>query len=154
MKNLLIILTFLFLSCSGVKYTYDKDTDFSKYKTFVYTKKGMSQAKLSPVYKKIIAESIHAYIIREGLSPASAHPDMVIDIIPDFHKRIDVYPSPYGKRILKSKEGTLTIRFSDADTHRVVWEAKTYLKFKNKKELRQRLQKKLEKIFAHYPPQN
>lgn len=155
MKNLIFIITvsILLLSCSGVRYTYDKSTDFTKYKTFVYVKKGMYQSKLPSVYKKIIAEEVHSYIINEGLKPTSSQPDIMIDIIPEFHKRIDVYPSPYGKKVYKSKDGTLSIRFLDARSKKIIWEAKTHLNFKNKKELSLRLRKKLDKIFTHYPPQ-
>ncbi len=151
---LFLIPVFLLISCSSPRVVYDKNTDFSKYKTFAYYKKDMIAAELNKDYKSVIAFETDHILKSAGLVP-SADPDLIVRIIPSFHERIDIYfdywrfpPVPEKK---KSLEGNLKIKLIDARTKKSVWETEFFLMFKNKNQLQRLLQKKLEKAFMKYP---
>ncbi len=152
-KFIISIVSFLFLftSCSSVKVDYEKHIDFSRYKTFAYIKDGIGSEKLPVKYKKIIVYEIDRFIKEENLQPDVNHPDLLVLIEPDFHKRYDVYaPGIYHSR--KSYEGSIIIKFIDAKTNRPIWTGKFYLNFSNSGQLRRYIRKKLSKLADKYPP--
>ena len=52
----------LLVSCSSVKVNYDKNADFSKYKTFAYVKDGILRSKLPRKFKRIIVYGIDDFL--------------------------------------------------------------------------------------------
>ncbi len=150
-----VVSVFMIISCASPRVVFDKNTDFSHYKTFAYYKKDMLKAELGKDYKTVIAFETDHIIHSKGLKP-SPNPDLVIRIIPSFHKRIDIYVEnePWIRRARKHKswEGTLTILLNDAQTGKTIWKTSFYLRFDDKPELNRLLDKKLKKAFEQYPP--
>ena len=50
-KFLILLISLIFLSCSSVRVStdYNNEIDFSSYKTYAFTKKGIDKAKINAV---------------------------------------------------------------------------------------------------------
>jgi len=143
-----------FTSCSSTKITYDKSVDFSNYKTFAFYKKGVDALKIPAQQKRYVLKAISEALERKGFKKSS-HPDIIVNVFTDIHKRIDIYPdyySPYYRRsyVKKSKEGTVYIDIVDMKQKRPVWSGSTYVNyFKNDIKV---INKAIFKLLQNFPP--
>ncbi len=139
-------------SCSSTKIDYDKNTDFSQYKTFAFFKKGIDHLNAPVSKKKFILKAISKELLSKGFSKSS-HPDFIVNVFTDLHKRIDVYPDyfPYHRRVYKSIEGNFYMDIVDVKTKRVVWTGKTYLDLSGNDY--KAFQRAIQKLLAKFPPQ-
>ena len=131
MKKLIILFlsTFFLVSCSSVRVVtdYDSKTDFTKYKTFAFYKKGIDKAKISDLDKRRILKAIESELLAKGFIK-SENPDMLVSIFAKSRKKVYVdsgfdYPMSYwyppyhfGRerlRVTKQTEGTLFVDFID-----------------------------------------
>ena len=167
LKLLPLLFIFIFTSCSTVRVAsdYDSQTNFAKYKSFAFLKKGIDKAQISDLDKKRILRAIDANLSVKGMNK-SENPDLLVSIFTKERERIDVYqnhygygwgyyPSYYGGTYASSStEGTLFIDFIDAKTNELVWQgigvADLALRSVEKKEAR--IKEIVDKILATYPP--
>lgn len=89
----LILLFFIFLlpSCSSVRVysDYDKNVDFSLYKTYAFYKTGIDKVEISDLDKKRILRSIDEEMTAKGLTKSET-PDLLININTKAEKNVDV----------------------------------------------------------------
>ena len=148
------LLTAFITSCSTTKITYDKNVDFSRYKTYAFYKKGLDALRIPPKKKKIVLRAISEVLLDKGFTKSS-HPDFIVNIFTDIHDRIDVYPgyySPFYRRqyIEKSKEGTVFIDIVDLKTKKVVWSGSQYINYRHN-DLKA-IKKAVYKLLENFPP--
>ena len=128
------IITLLILSsCAtvSVKTDYDSKTDFTKFKTFAFYKKGIDKAKVSDLDKKRILHAIETELKAKGMK-LSKNPDVLISIFTKSTKEVDVYNqnywypryyNPYYRsHVSEYIQGTLFIDIIDAKGKTLLWQ--------------------------------
>jgi hypothetical protein len=173
-KLLPVLLLFLLSSCGSsvrVYSDYDKNVDFSKYKTYAFHKAGIDKAEISEMDKKRILRAIDAELSKKGMSK-SENPDLLVNIMTKERERVDVNqfnagwgygwgygwnPYLWGGRtyVTSSTEGTLYIDLIDAQKKELIWEGEGvgYLtEIRTKKE--SQINEYVAKILALYPPKS
>lgn len=172
-KLLPVFLLFIFASCSSIRVysDYDKDVDFSQYKTYAFHKRGIDRVEISELDKKRILRAIDNELTKKGMSK-SENPDLLVNIFTKERERIDVdqynagwgYGWRYGWNpylwgghtyITSTTEGTLYIDLIDAKKKELVWEGQGvgYLTEEfDKKE--SQINEYVAKILAQFPPKS
>lgn len=175
MKAIKIIPVFMLLmlsSCSSVRVNsdYDKNVDFSQYKTYAFQKSGVDKVQISDLDKKRILRAIDVEMTKKGFAK-SENPDLLVNIFTKEREQIDVnqfntswgYGWGYGwnpylwggqTNVTSSTEGTLYIDLIDAKKKELVWqgEGEGYLtKVRSEKEAR--INEFVSKILAQFPPE-
>ena len=169
----------LFLSCSSINVysDYDKNTDFSNFKTYAFYKKGIDRVEISDLDKRRILRAIERELNAKGMV-LSDDPDMLVNIFTKSREKIDVYtnnyygwypwyygygPGYYGPgygfgytNVSSSTEGTLFIDLIDARRKELAWQGigtgiLSYSKSVEKKEAM--ISDFVTKIMTAYPPQ-
>jgi hypothetical protein len=151
----ILLLSVVMTSCSSTKITYDKHTDFSKYKTYAFYKKGIKALKIPLKSKKNLLRAISEVLLDKGYTKSS-HPDFIVNIFTDIHKRVDVYEgyhSPFYRRqyVEKSKEGTVYLDIVDLNKKKVVWSGSYYINYKTN-DLKV-IKKAVYKLLEKFPPE-
>jgi len=165
--TLFILTLMLFASCATVrvKTDYDSHTDFSKFKTFAFYKKGIDKAKISDLDKRRILRAVEAELKAKGMT-LSQNPDVLVSIFAKSRKHVDVYnhnsywyPSYYGSHWRNNSssyvEGTLFIDLIDAKKKSLLWQGvgKGALSTSSKVERKEaRINQFVGEIMAEYPP--
>ena len=74
------ILVIVLTSCSSVRVNqdYDKNVDFSQYKTYAYHKAGVDKVEISDLDKKRILRSIDEVMAAKGFTKSET-PDLLIN---------------------------------------------------------------------------
>lgn len=178
----LVSLMFVFLvafSCSSVKVVadYDQTTDFSKYKTFAFYKKGIDKAEISDLDKRRILKAVEAQLLAKGFTKSET-PDVLVNIFTKAQKKVDVYNNYYGfgygygyggyygwypwyygpnfgPQISTYTEGTLFIDLIDAEKKELIWQGigsgglDTSGNVSKKEE---KIKEFVNEIMAQYPP--
>lgn len=87
----------LLASCSTVRVAsdYDKDTNFSEYKTFAFYKPGIDKAEISDLDKKRVLRAIEAEMLAKGFTK-SENPTVLVSIFTKAKERIQVYQNNFG----------------------------------------------------------
>jgi len=169
-KFLSILMTFLLASCSSVRVNtdYDKNVDFSSYKTYAFYKTGIDKVEISDLDKKRILRSIDEEMTAKGFTK-SENPDLLININTKAEKNINVnqFYAGYGYgwgfgwnpywggnySVNTNTEGTLIIDLIDAKKKELIWQGEGvgYLtQNTNKKD--ENIKDFVTKILAQYPP--
>jgi hypothetical protein len=136
-KLLPVAVLFLVASCSSVRVTsdYDTTTDFSKFKTFAFYKKGIDKVEISDLDKRRILKAIESELLAKGLT-ISEDPDVLVNIFTKSRQKVDVYNNNsmyfgwhpwyygpnFGTHISKYTEGTLFVDLIDAKTKELAWQ--------------------------------
>lgn len=170
-KTLPLLLLFLLSSCSSVNVysDFDKNVDFSQYKTYAFHKRGIDRVEISELDKKRILHAIELELGKKGMTKGDS-PDLLINILTKERERVDVTqyntgwgygwgygwnPYLWGGRtyVSSSTEGTLYIDLIDARKKELVWEGEGvgYLT-QNRKEKEKQINEFVAKILAQYPP--
>ncbi len=182
MKNIYFLVTLVLMlalgSCTSVNVysDYDKETDFSEFKTYAFYKKGIDKVEISDLDKKRILKAIEKELKLKGLVP-SENPDLLVNIFTKSREKIDVYnnnyygwyPWYYGygygfggpgygfgyTNVTSSTEGTLFIDLIDARKKELSWQGigvglLSYHKDIDKKEAR--INEFVNHIMTQYPP--
>lgn len=182
MKNIYflasLILILIISSCTSVNVysDYDKETDFTEYKTYAFYKKGIDKVEISDLDKKRILRAIEKELKLKGLVP-SENPDLLVNIFTKSREKIDIYnnnyygwyPWYYGygygfggpgygfgyTNVTSSTEGTLFIDLIDARKKELSWQGigvglLSYHKNIDKKEAR--INEFVNHIMTQYPP--
>ena len=168
-KFLTIITLILFLtSCASVNVSsdYDSKTDFTKYKTFAFYKKGIDKSKISDIDKKRILRAIETELLAKGMTK-SQNPDVLVSIFAKSQKHVNIYnnnnywyPHYYGRynwhnNYSKYVEGTLLIDLIDSSGKSLIWQGvgKGVLSTSKKVEKKEaRINEFVAEIMKVYPP--
>lgn len=167
----LALLFVLLASCSSVKVAsdYDKNANFSEYKTFAFYKPGIDKVEISDLDKRRILRALEAELMAKGMTKSET-PDMLVSIFTKSREQVNVYNNgfgPYGygwgwspyywnnynTSVSTSTEGILYVDFIDANKKELIWQGMGtgYLSQKmDKKE--ERIKEFVSKIMEKYPP--
>ena len=175
MKNIFKLLPALLLflavtSCVSVKVAsdYDKNANFSSYKTFAFFKPGIDKAEINDLDKRRILRAIEAELLAKGFTK-SEDPDMLVSIFTKSREKINVYNDgfgPYGygwgwypwywnsySSVSRSTEGVLYIDLVDAKKKELVWQGQgTGYLTQNMEKKEERIKEFVNKILEKYPP--
>ena len=138
----IILLAFL-VSCQAVHINsdYDKQVDFSKFKTYAFYKTGIDKVEISDLDKKRIMRSIDEQMTAKGFSKSET-PDMLINISTKERQQVNVNqfnagfgygwgfgwnPMFYGggmgmNNVSTFEEGTLIIDLIDSTKKELIWQ--------------------------------
>ena len=173
-KSYVVLLTLLFLvsvmSCTSVRVAsdYDKEVDFSKYKTFAFYKPGIDKAEINDLDKRRMLRAIESELLAKGFTKSES-PDLLVSIFTKSREKVNIYQSgyyPYGygwgwspyyygnyNTVNTSTEGVLYVDLIDASRKELVWQGvgTGYLSSSsNKKE--ERIKEFVTSIMEKYPP--
>jgi hypothetical protein len=161
-------------SCSSLKisHDYDRQTDFSRYTTFVWARApkeavGSPQAQLlanNPLLDKRIKNAVTDQLMQKGFKPNNSSPDLLVVYHVGIKDKINVsnwgyrygpYWGPGRVDVYGYREGTLIIDFVDAKKKELVWRgiAQKALSEGGSPESRERqLNDIIRHILAKFPP--
>lgn len=172
-KFLPLLLLFIVSSCSSIKVTsdYDTKTDFSKYKTFAFYKKGIDRAKISDIDKKRIMRAVEKQLALKGIK-LSKNPDMLVSIFTKSRQKINIrdnrigvgfgywnpwyFNRPFNQLdVNQYTEGTLFVDFIDTRKKSLVWQGvgSGALKNLNAEKKEERINEFVKQIIDKFPPE-
>jgi len=170
-KTLPLLLLFVVASCSSVKVysDFDKNADFSQYKTYAFHKRGIDKAEISELDKKRILHAIDNELSKKGMTK-SENPDLLVTIFTKERERVDVnqYNAGWGygwrwgwnpylwggqSYVSTSTEGTLYIDLIDAKKKELIWQGEGvgYLT-ENRSQKEKQINEFVAKILEQFPP--
>ena len=164
--SITFITLFILSSCAtvNVKTDYDTKTDFTKFKTFAFYKKGIDKAKISDLDKRRILHAIETELEAKGMT-LSNKPDVLVSIFAKSKKEIDVYnnhywyPSYYNPFyrdfVSEYTQGTLFIDIIDTNGKKLLWQGvgKGTLNTSGNVEKKEaRIKQFVAEMMAKYPP--
>lgn len=173
LKYVPILLVLLLASCSSVSVynDFDKNADFTQYKTFAFYKPGVDKAEISDLDKKRILKAIETEMITKGFTK-SENPDILVNFFTKSREQVDVNSfntsfgygygygwNPYlwgGNRtsVRTTTTGTLFIDLIDAKKKEMVWQGEGDGEiFQNQKNKEERIQEFVTQILKQYPPE-
>jgi len=152
----------------SVTYDHDRAVDFSKYKTYAWTRGTELTDELNHAR---VARSIETALAGKGLAKVepSANPDVLVAYHASFDKRLEITGTAHGwgpfglgdrsgsARVQPVLVGTLVVDISDARTSALVWRslASSDIRPNDKPEAREKkITKATEKMFKNYPPRS
>ena len=170
----LLVILFVVSSCTSVRVAadYDKNANFSTYKTFAFFKTGIDKAEISDLDKRRILRAIEAEMLAKGFTK-SENPDLLISLFTKSNQRVDVYNntwgyggwgwggfySPWGwgwnqqPNVTTRTEGVLYIDLIDANKKELVWQGMgTGYLTQNMEKKEERIKEFVAKIMEKYPP--
>jgi hypothetical protein len=152
----------------SVTYDYDRAGNFSKYKTYSWTR---GTEVIDELNHARVVRSIDAALAGKGLAKVepSASPDVLVAYHASFDKNLEITGTAHGwgpfglgdrwgsARVQPVLVGTLVVDISDARTSALVWRslASSDIRPNDKPETREKkITKATEKMFKNYPPQS
>ena len=171
-KLLPLLLLFIVASCSSVSVNsdYDKNVDFSSYKTYAFFKAGIDKVEISDLDKRRILHAIDEQMAAKGFTK-SENPDLLINIFTKSREQVNVNQfnagwgygwgfgwNPYmmggsQTNVSTSTEGTLYIDIINAKTKELVWQGiGTGYLTTNAEKKDERIAEFVAKILEKYPP--
>jgi hypothetical protein len=176
MKKLLLIpVLFAFVACSTVKvaYDYDKQADFTKYKTYVLSEETMKMAGVNQLNRDRIINAVEAAMAAKGFTKAQ-NADVILDIRIKGEEiqtatatNSGGYGYGYGRwgygggfstttvNYDKYVEGTLFVTLIDKATEKIAWQGtgtKTVEENASTEKREQNIDYAVKQIFTNYPP--
>ncbi len=176
MKNLKyipIVLLVLLTSCASISVNndFDKNVDFSQYKTFAFYKPGVDKVEISDLDKKRILKSIELELMAKGFVKSET-PDLLVNFFTKSREQVDVNtfnngwgygwgfgwnPFMWGGNqtsVTRTTSGTLFIDLIDANKKEMIWQGQGDGEiFKNQSKKDERIQEFVHQILKQYPPQ-
>ena len=176
----LLALLIVVSSCSSIRVAadYDKEAQFSEYKTFAFFKTGIDKAEISDLDKRRILRAIEAELLAKGFTK-SEKPDLLVSLFTKSQHRVDVYNNAWGMgawgwggwgpwggfgpgwgwgwnqqpNVSTSVQGHLYIDLIDADKKEMVWQGMgTGYLTRNMEKKEERIKEFVSKIMEKYPP--
>jgi hypothetical protein len=149
---------------------YDKQVDFTPYKTYAFHKNGIDKAEISDLDKKRILHAIDETMSAKGFTK-SDNPDLLISFFTKEREEVNVNqlnagwgygwgwgwnPFLWGGNTMVTRhtEGSLYIDIIDAKKKELIWQGEgegVLTKDRNKKEAL--IKEFVSKILEQYPPQ-
>ncbi|HEX8562527.1 MAG TPA: DUF4136 domain-containing protein [Flavobacterium sp.] len=173
MKTLRFLPIFLLMlaSCSSVRTAsdFDKNVDFTQYKTFAFFKTGIDKVEVSDLDKKRILRAIEEQLVAKGFTK-SENPDLLVNIFTKAREQVDVNqfnsgwgygwgygwnPYMWGGRTSVSSytEGTLFIDLIDAKKKELIWQGEgSGVLTQNAGDKDKRIAQFVAEILEQYPP--
>jgi len=174
MKKYLIILTlFAFVGCSTVKvaYDYDKQADFTKYKTYTISEETMKMSGVNQLNRDRIIAAVESQLAAKGLQK-SENADVIVDVRikgEEIQTATATTSGGYGYgrwgygggfsttqvNYDKYVEGTLFITLVDKATEKIAWQGtgtKTVDENASPEKREQNIDYAVQQIFTNYPP--
>lgn len=175
MKTSKLVPFFLLLilsSCNSISVysDYDKNIDFTPYKTYAFFKPGIDKVEISDLDKRRILHAIDAQMQVKGFTK-SENPDMLVNIFTKSREQVDVnqfnagwgYGWGYGwnpymmyggqTTVSTSTQGTLYIDFIDAKKKEMIWQGEgSGTLTKNVDRKNEKVTEFVTKILNQYPP--
>ncbi len=175
-----ITILFLFISvlfsCNTIRVSSDfnKNTDFSKLKTYAFSKNGIDKVKINDIDKKRILRAIDVELYNKGFRKSSIDPDFTINFFTETNQKVNYYPSsnyygsavPYGGmghyasswylNSFKYNEGVLFIDIVDNKKNELVWQGigKGYIYNDKPEKKSEKINEMVGKILLQFPPNN
>ena len=166
-------LFFAMVSCGPMISTnadYDKNVDFSAYKTYAYYKTGIDKVEISDLDKRRILNAIDQQMLAKGFTK-SDNPDLLINLFTKSREQVNVnqfnagwgYGWGWGwnpfimgghqTTVTTSTEGTLYIDLIDAKKKEMIWQGEgTGVLTKNTHKKEERINEFVSQILSQYPP--
>lgn len=177
MKSLKLLLLFGILlsvtSCVSIQ-TYadfDKNIDFSLYKSFAFHKTGIDKVQVSELDKKRIMQAIETEMIKKGFVKSDS-PDFLINFLTKEREQVTMNqfnagwgygwgwgwnPNFWGggNFINSATQGTLIIDVIDAKKNELLWEGEGIgVITENRAKKEAQINEFVTKILLQYPPNN
>lgn len=170
--SFLTFLIFVFTTaCSvRVKETFDKQTDFSQYKTYCWMA-GCEFNFTGPSYlndtitKENVRKAIEAELKQKGLTVNTDNPDLLVGFtitVKDeqaivYHRAEDspffLKPLDLDKEVINYLKGSLIIGMADAKESRMVWQSHVSAYMEMKPDLSEaNIRKGIKQALKNYPP--
>ncbi|WP_339918716.1 DUF4136 domain-containing protein [uncultured Flavobacterium sp.] len=170
-KLLPVLFLFILSACSSIRVNadYDKNVDFTQYKTYAFHKSGIDKVQISEFDKKRILHAIDNELGKMGMTKSNT-PDLLVNIFTKEREKLEVNqfnagwgygwgygwnPYMWGGRnyVSSSTEGTLYIDLIDAKKKELVWEGEGvgYLT-ENRSQKEKQINEFVAKILAQFPP--
>jgi hypothetical protein len=177
MKHVLFIVMVLTMaSCSSVKvaYDFDKQADFTKYKTYAFTE-DVAKLPVDDLNRGRIITAVETELAAKGFSK-SDNPDVLIDIFVTAKKRTEAVANTsgtgyrggyygrygYGGGFATTTvsyndyvDGTLLINMVDKSTEKIAWQGRgtrTIDEDASASKREQNINYAVKQIFTNYPP--
>ena len=92
-----VLLVLFLASCTSVRVLsdYDKDANFTNYKTYAFYKTGIDKAAISDLDKKRILRAIESEMSTRGFTKSES-PDLLVSIFTRESEQVDVYQNNFG----------------------------------------------------------
>jgi hypothetical protein len=166
-----IAILLLFSSCSTiyVKTDFDRDADFSVYKTYSWIPDKNRTQRNKLMEDQLIRKHIYSAVDRELAEMGFEKTDgQRADILVTFYigtkKKVDVthYGYGYGRwggfynrgvSVHRYKEGTLILDFIDAGDKQLIWRGWASSVFHGRENAAEDIAKSVKRILQEYPPQ-
>jgi len=171
------VLLVAFLACASpalhagdVKTAWDKNTDFSKYRTYAWAPVAATSRPLLAIE---VRADVDAELAKKGLTLNTDHPDLIVHAYGSVDSEssipvsdptyaatgsrpidaVTMWTNPSVGAVSSVSKGTLVIDISDASRRQSVWRAiaKGSLKEKSS-ELQKQVQKSVTRMFQDFPP--
>lgn len=177
MKKIVLLLSItLFYSCSSILVysDFDREVNFSDYKTFAYFKPEIDKVDISDLDKRRILKALDTQMSLKGLSKSET-PDLLIGFSTNAKQKIYVNTwnnfgwgwgwgfNPwfwggggpgFNNTLSTQTEGTLYINIIDATTKQLVWQGKGKGGLnENYKKRDERIAFFVQEIVENYPPE-
>lgn len=172
----LLAILFVVTSCTSVRVAadYDKNANFTTYKTFAFFKTGIDKAEINDLDKRRILRAIETELLAKGFTK-SENPDVLVSLFTKSQQRVDVYNNSWGyggwgwggyrgfgpgwgwgwnqPNVSTRTEGILYIDLIDANKKELVWQGMgTGYLTQNMEKKEERIQEFVTEIMAKYPP--
>ena len=169
-----LILIITLSSCSTVRVAsdYDKQANFTTYRSFAFYKPGIDRAEISDLDKKRILRAIEADMISKGFTK-SENPDMLVSIFTKTRENVNINQNNFGwdwgwggwgwnpwfwgpnyNSVSTTTEGTLYIDLIDASKKELIWQGMGTAALTSKVEKKQeKMNQIVGAILEKYPPQ-
>jgi hypothetical protein len=160
------LISLTYLSCSSIRVTtdYNSEIDFSSYKTYAFSKKGIDKAKINELDKKRILKALEIELSSLGLRKNSIDPDILVSIFTGINEKINInnyynyrgynYGPWYDFNYYNNSitQGTLYIDIIDYNKNELVWQGigRGYISEKTTKKEEQ-IKSFVNKILLQYP---
>lgn len=167
-----VLLLFVLGACSSVRVAsdFDKNVDFTPFKTYAFYKNGIDKVEISDLDKKRILRSIDETMSAKGFTKSET-PDLLINIFTKAREQVNVnqfnagwgYGWGYGwnpyiwggnTNVYTTTEGTLYIDLIDAKKKEMIWQGEGQgVLTQNSGDKDARIKEFVTKILEQYPPQ-
>lgn len=172
-KLFLLVLSFAFIGCSSVQiaYDYDKQADFSKYKTYSFNE-SINNLGVGDLNRDRMIKAVQDQMAAKGFT-MEENPDIIVDMHVKAKQVVSAtasttggYGGPwrygYGGGFSttqvsynESTEGTLFINLVDVATEKIVWQGvgtKTVDEGASPQKREESINYSVQQIFTNYPP--
>lgn len=171
---LLLLVAIVATSCNTVRVAtdYDRNANFSEYKSFAFYRPGVDKAEVNDLDKKRILRAIDRELSLKGIQK-SENPDLMVSFFTKESQRVDVYNNNfgwgwgwgwnpywgggyYGNTVSRTTEGILYIDLIDAKKNELVWQGIGQANLITTGDIEKkvkRIQEIVHEIMAKYPPE-